>query len=77
MDSKIDGLNDIAAADVVSALLAQVVDGSVTINAAFIALIAWLNGKVTVDGNDYSFKKQDGVTELFKWTVVESQRTVS
>lgn len=65
-------LNDITVNDILSGTV-----DTKTVNQILEILLAYINGKITVSGNNYIYYKQDGTTELFTITAAESERTVS
>lgn len=65
-------LNDITVNDILSGTV-----DTKTVNQILEILLAYINGKITVSGNNYIYYKQDGTTSLFTITAAESERTVS
>ena len=65
-------LNDITVNDILSGTV-----DTKTVNQILEILLAYVNGKITVSGNNYIYYKQDGTTELFTITAAEAERTVS
>jgi hypothetical protein len=68
----IAGLNDVTAAEVVSAIRASVVDGDHTVADLWELMLAFIAGNVTVSGTDprtFSYKKQDGATVIMTRTI--------
>jgi len=79
--SAIAALNDIDAAGVVTALMAEVLDGTMTFREALIRVIAFVSGHMTRTGTDpkvYTFFKQDGATPAMVHSIpaAASGRTV-
>jgi len=68
------------AAEVVTALLAKTgwtEGGTTTIETLLKSLLALTQGKITKDGDDYTFFDDDGLTELFTLTIAAGSRTPS
>lgn len=74
----IAALNDIGAADVVAALKADVVDGSITFEEAMVRLLAFVSGDMTAIGTDptkYEYLEQDGSTVAMTHSIPASNAT--
>jgi len=66
-----------AVTEIVAAVLAGVVDGTVTVADALLALRAWARGVTVITGSEVAFKKADGTTTAFTLTPSAGGRTVA